>query len=116
MKRGSQSDLPRVITGTAPVRVCDNGGWTDTWFARHGKVFHIAVRPHVEVQVEVSPRTDDAPHVLVNAENLEDSGDGEPHREPLIEAAIERIGVPEKLAVRVNIFSEAPVGASTGTS
>ncbi|MDT5269056.1 MAG: D-glycero-alpha-D-manno-heptose-7-phosphate kinase [Acidobacteriota bacterium] len=59
MRREPPPDLPRVINSTAPIRICDNGGWTDTWFARHGKVFNIAVRPHVEVQIEVSRRTDD---------------------------------------------------------
>src|SRR5215210_744718 len=112
MRRETPPDPPRIINSTAPVRVCDNGGWTDTWFARYGKVFHIAVRPHVEVQVEVRRRTEHAPHVVVNAENLHNSDDGG----PLIEAAVERACVPEGLAVRVNIFSEAPVGASTGTS
>jgi D-glycero-alpha-D-manno-heptose-7-phosphate kinase len=112
MRRESPSDPPRVINSTAPIRICDNGGWTDTWFAGRGRVFHIAVRPHAEVQVEVSRRSADEPHVLVNAENLQDAGEGH----PLIEAAVARAGVPEGLAVRVNIFSEAPVGASTGTS
>lgn len=116
MKREPSSDLPRLITSTAPVRVCDNGGWTDTWFARYGKVFNIAVRPHVEVQIEVRRRSGDEPHVLVNAENLGDPGKGEARSEPLIEAAIGRAGVPEELAIRVTVFSEAPVGASTGTS
>ncbi|MBV9926066.1 MAG: GHMP kinase [Acidobacteria bacterium] len=103
--------VSRLINSTAPIRVCDNGGWTDTWFARHGKVFQIAVRPHVEVQLEVSRRDGDKPQIIVNAENLEESrGDS------LIEAVIERARVPEDLAVKVNIFSEAPVGASTGTS
>ena len=116
MKREPPPYLPRVINSTAPIRVCDNGGWTDTWFARYGKVFNIAVRPHVEVQLEVRRRSDDEPHVFVKAENLEDSAEGETHREPLLDAAIERAGVPDELAIRINIFSEAPVGASTGTS
>jgi D-glycero-alpha-D-manno-heptose-7-phosphate kinase len=114
--RPRPTGLPRVINSTAPVRVCDNGGWTDTWFARYGRVFNIAVRPHVEVQVEVRRRPADEPHVVVNAENLADTGDGGAHGEPLIEAAIERARVPEDLAVKVTVFSEAPVGASTGTS
>ena len=101
MKRELPHDLPRVINSAAPIRVCDNGGWTDTWFAEHGKVFNIAVRPHVEVQVEVSPRSEHDPHVLINAENLAESGDGE----PLIDAAVGRAGVPEGLAVGVNIVS-----------
>lgn len=112
MSRETTPDPPRLINSTAPVRVCDNGGWTDTWFARHGKVFNIAVRPHVEVQVEVRPRTEHAPQVVINAENLHNPDDGG----PLIGAAVERARVPEGLAVRVNIFSEAPAGSSTGTS
>jgi D-glycero-alpha-D-manno-heptose-7-phosphate kinase len=117
MRREPPHDPPRVITSTAPVRVCDNGGWTDTWFARRGKVFNVAVRPHVEVQVEVRRRSDDGPHVIVNAENLGDAGGGAAGRGgPLIEAAVERVGVPEGLAVTITVFSEAPVGASTGTS
>ena len=116
MKLETPHAAPRVINSTAPVRVCDNGGWTDTWFARHGKVFHIAVSPRVEVQVEVSPRTGGEPHVTINAENLTDTGAGGAHGDPLIEAAIGRAGIPEGLAVKVTVFSEAPVGASTGTS
>src|SRR5215207_8625612 len=116
MKRETPHGPPRVINSTAPVRVCDNGGWTDTWFARYGKVFNIAVRPHVEVQVEVSRRAGAGPQAVINAENLADPGEGEAHGEPLIEAAVARVGIPEGLAVRVTVFSEAPVGASTGTS
>jgi D-glycero-alpha-D-manno-heptose-7-phosphate kinase len=111
-----KQDLPRVINSTAPIRVCDNGGWTDTWFARYGKVFNIAVRPYVEVQVEARRRSGGEPHVVVNAENLGEPGECGVHGDSLIEAAIERVGVPEELAVSVTVFSEAPVGASTGTS
>jgi D-glycero-alpha-D-manno-heptose-7-phosphate kinase len=116
MRREPPSNLLRVINSTAPVRVCDNGGWTDTWFARRGKVFHIAVRPHVEVQVEVSRRTDADPQVLVNTENLGAPREGEPRGDSLTHAAVERVGVPDGLAIRVHVFSEAPPGASAGTS
>ena len=34
-----------MITASAPVRVCDNGGWTDTWFGGPGRVLNIAVSP-----------------------------------------------------------------------
>ena len=50
-RMGEQGQPERVIRSVAPVRICDNGGWTDTWFARHGKVFNIAVTPLVEVEV-----------------------------------------------------------------
>ena len=37
-------------------------------------------------------------------------------RHPLLEAAIEHMAVPDDIALQVTIFSEAPGGASTGTS
>ena len=111
----------RIINGVAPIRICDNGGWTDTWFAKTGKIFNIGVYPYVEVQVEVFHRDDQPQPVLVFAENYgqrfsvtqRKGGWGE---HPLIEAAIERMQVPSDLALKVTIFSEAPSGASTGTS
>ena len=111
----------RIINGVAPIRICDNGGWTDTWFARTGKIFNIGVYPYVEVQVEVFHRDDQPQPVVVFAENYgqrfsvtqRTGGWGE---HPLLEAAIERMKVPSDLALNVTIFSEAPSGASTGTS
>jgi len=41
----SRRPWPRVIRAEAPVRICDLGGWTDTWFAEHGAVCSIAVTP-----------------------------------------------------------------------
>ena len=111
----------RIINGVAPIRICDNGGWTDTWFAGTGKIFNIGVYPYVEVQVEVFHRDDQPQPVVVFAENYgqrfsvtqRTGGWGE---HPLLEAAIERMKVPSDLALNVTIFSEAPSGASTGTS
>ncbi len=37
-------------------------------------------------------------------------------RHPLLEASIERMGVPDDMAIQATIFSEAPAGGSTGTS
>ena len=37
-------------------------------------------------------------------------------RHPLLEAAIERMRVPDDMAVQVTLYSEAPAGGSTGTS
>jgi D-glycero-alpha-D-manno-heptose-7-phosphate kinase len=111
----------RIINSIAPIRVCDNGGWTDTWFAEHGKIFNIGVYPYAEVQIEVYPRDTQEARITIYAENYgeryvvvreNDAWD----RHPLLEAAIERMGVPEDIAVQVTIFSDAPAGASTGTS
>ncbi len=39
------------IVASAPVRVADVGGWTDTWFAGTGMVCSVAAGPGVEVTV-----------------------------------------------------------------
>lgn len=111
----------RIINGVTPIRICDNGGWTDTWFAKTGKIFNIGVYPYVEVQVEVFQYRDQAQQIVVFAENYdqlfsatrEQSG-WDQH--PLLQAAIARMKVPTDLALKVTIFSETPSGASTGTS
>jgi D-glycero-alpha-D-manno-heptose-7-phosphate kinase len=112
---------PRTITSLAPIRICDNGGWTDTWFAEHGCVFNIAVSPYAEVQIDACPYDGAGERIVIDAANYGDryaldpdaSGWG-PH--PLLEAAIVRMGIPDDLAVEISVFSEAPAGASTGTS
>src|SRR3954452_16878064 len=115
----------RIINAVAPIRICDNGGWTDTWFAKHGKVFNIAVYPYAEVQVAVYARAKGntgRPRVTIFAENygerfaIDERQSGSYAKHPLLEAAIEYMHVPEDVAVEVSIFSEAPVGCSTGTS
>ncbi|MEE9616644.1 MAG: GHMP kinase [Anaerolineae bacterium] len=111
----------RIINSVAPIRICDNGGWTDTWFAEYGKIFNIGVYPYAEVQIEVYPYDGREERIIIYAENY-----GERYvrhlerpawdRHPLLEAAIERMAVPDDVAFQVTIYSEAPAGASTGTS
>jgi D-glycero-alpha-D-manno-heptose-7-phosphate kinase len=116
-----RSDEPlRVICSSAPIRISDFGGWTDTWFARSGRVLNIAVYPYAEVQICVFERND-RPPVSIHAENygerytLESVG-GTYDRHPLLEAALDYMAIPANLALEISIFSEAPVGCSTGTS
>ena len=113
----------RIINSVAPIRICDNGGWTDTWFAEYGKIFNIAVYPYVEVQIEVYPREAAGDRVILHAENFGQQYAVFPRQErhkwihhPLLEACIDYMDVPENLAVQISIFSEAPAGCSTGTS
>jgi D-glycero-alpha-D-manno-heptose-7-phosphate kinase len=111
----------RVINSVAPIRICDNGGWTDTWFAGHGKVFNIGVYPYVEVQIEVFAREAQEDRIVLFAENYGERYVVHPERpgwdrHPLLEAAIEYMHVPEDMALQISIFSEAPAGCSTGTS
>ena len=83
---------------TAPVRVCDAGGWTDTWFAGTGQVCNLAVRPGV--RVEVVARDDDE---VTYAEPPT----------PLVEAAVAEAGAA---GVHVAVRSMVPPGSSLGTS
>jgi D-glycero-alpha-D-manno-heptose-7-phosphate kinase len=111
----------RTITSTAPIRICDNGGWTDTWVARRGKVFNIAVRPLVTVRIDVFPPDTRDARVILNARNYDlryapglDAPEWGPH--PLLEASFREIRPPANADIEVTICSDAPAGASTGTS
>ena len=109
-----------IINSVAPIRICDNGGWTDTWFAGHGRIFNIGVYPYAEVQIAVFPSDGAADRIVINAENYGERYAVNPEKHwdkhPLLEAAIEYMHIPEDLCFEVTIFSEAPSGASTGTS
>jgi len=111
----------RIINATAPIRICDLGGWTDTWFAETGAVLNIGVYPYAEVQIYVTMCERGCPRVIVNAENFGDryhfrtDRDGY-DRHPLIEAAIRMMEIPQELCFEVNLYSSAPAGCSTGTS
>jgi len=110
-----------VVNAVAPIRICDNGCWTDTWFAGHGQVFNVAVYPCAEVQVALQCRDGSAPRLLLHPENFgeryevrHEAPPWGPH--PLLEAAIAYMKVPKDLRLEVTIHSEAPAGAGTGTS
>lgn len=110
-----------IINGVAPIRICDLGGWTDTWFAGHGAIFNIGVYPYVEVQVAVFPRSSREHQVTLHAENYGERyvvmpGSIDHARHPLLEAAINEVPLPDDAALEITIFSEVPAGASTGTS
>src|SRR5580700_9607280 len=80
-----------VIEASAPVRICDIGGWTDTWFGGPGRVLNVAVRPGVEVSVR---STGGAGPVVLVVESFGDRYPVEPGarrqaRHPLLEAAID---------------------------
>jgi D-glycero-alpha-D-manno-heptose-7-phosphate kinase len=108
------------VTAVAPIRVCDMGGWTDTWISRRGKVFNIAVTPGVEVRVRTLEAGSIPHRIVLELANFGDRYGFElgqaPGRHPLLEAVIDHIGVPEGLALEIRVASEVPAGSSTGTS
>jgi D-glycero-alpha-D-manno-heptose-7-phosphate kinase len=105
----------------APVRICDNGGWTDTWFAKYGSVFNIAVSPYTEIQIEAFPYQEGNGQVEIWAENYRYPTSDCQGRQgyddhPLLTAIIEHIGLPRQYAVKITLYSDAPPGGSIGTS
>jgi len=110
----------RVVNALAPIRICDNGGWTDTWFAGHGNVLNIGVQPGVEIQVRVHAIGALPDRVVLNAQSYGDSyafAPGElPGRHPLLESAVDDIGLPDDVAIEIDVASEVPAGCATGTS
>ena len=112
--------MTRTVTVTAPVRIADLGGWTDTWFAGHGAVCHLAVAPGVEVRLSARP-ADDGPELVVEAHDFEeryvlpDAGAFE-RRHGLLAAAIGAARRAPDHAYHVHLTSGVPPGASTGTS
>jgi D-glycero-alpha-D-manno-heptose-7-phosphate kinase len=111
----------KVINSVAPVRICDIGGWTDTWFAGHGQILNIAVYPYAEVQCMVFGRSARTDRIVIHAENYGlrygvAELDAAYDKLPLVEAALRRLPVPQEAAVELAIYCQVPPGASTGTS
>lgn len=122
LARPDDDDLLTVINSAAPVRICDNGGWTDTWFAGHGRVVNIAVAPYVTVQLLVYRRGSRPDHLVLHVEDygqryalVPGQGDQDRHH-PLLEAAIEQSEGLDGIDLEVWISSAAPAGCATGTS
>jgi D-glycero-alpha-D-manno-heptose-7-phosphate kinase len=120
MKEQSGGTGIKRVNAVAPIRICDIGGWTDTWFAGHGTIFNIAVYPYVEVQI-VQHEKGGKGEITIRLENFDKAYSLDPKNisygaHPLIDAAIDSLGLPPDIALEVNVFSSAPPGASTGTS
>jgi D-glycero-alpha-D-manno-heptose-7-phosphate kinase len=104
----------------APVRVLDAGGWTDTWFAGHGSVCHLAVGPGADVVALCRPfANDEATTVQLHLPAFEDHYrfhlDQAPGRHPMLEAALRR-WAPARCELEVTVSSPVPPGSGLGTS
>jgi D-glycero-alpha-D-manno-heptose-7-phosphate kinase len=119
-RRSERTPILGEVTAVAPIRVCDLGGWTDTWFSRRGMVFNIAVSPGVEVRVRILEAGSIRHRIVLEVANFGDTYGFEPGhapgRHPLLEAVIDDVGVPDGVAVKIRVASDVPAGSSTGTS
>ncbi|HTV00066.1 MAG TPA: hypothetical protein VMF13_05990 [Luteitalea sp.] len=106
------------ITATAPTRIADLGGWTDTWFAGRGAVCHLAVWPGVEVTLQPH---DGPVGVQVRLPSLDREwhwSAGTPAAvcpDPVLGACLDENEIPDG-AWLLEVRSEVPPGASMGGS
>jgi D-glycero-alpha-D-manno-heptose-7-phosphate kinase len=107
-----------VIRASTPVRVCDLGGWTDTWFGGPGRVLNIAVQPGIEVRISTTSGPKPVVLDVASFGHRYAVTPGEPRtpRHPLLEAAVDSLPPPVGTAVEISITSEVPSGCGGGTS
>ncbi len=130
---GTPTDWDTVVMATAPARVGDVGGWTDTWFGAPGRVCNVAVGPGVTARAAWIRRSDrdtgpvhlvapdiGADYHVAPSPNADWSAPA-PRSHPLLEHAIAAVveGVPPiepSIGIELRLGAAVPAGASLGTS
>jgi D-glycero-alpha-D-manno-heptose-7-phosphate kinase len=102
------------VTIAVPVRVCDVGGWTDTWFAGRGRVCSVAVEPGITVSARAEPGTGAVTIGLDGGATFTVGCEPPEHR--LLGAAVAEAGDLGPLDVRLDVTAAVPPGSSLGTS
>ncbi|HME53120.1 MAG TPA: hypothetical protein VKM55_12940 [Candidatus Lokiarchaeia archaeon] len=109
--------MEKIIFARAPVRICDVGGWTDTWFCKSGSVFNFCI--DLYSYVRIYPQNGNTIEIV--SENLDLSTEIQDFRKieydgvlDLLKASIKRLGINQGLKVYAR--SDAPPGCGTGTS
>lgn len=99
-----------------PVRACDVGGWTDTWFAGRGLVCSLAVGPGVTVRASAVPGDGTVTVAVPDLGAPFAVTDAPPEHRLLAEAVAEAGGAPAGRDVTLKITSAVPPATSLGTS
>ena len=109
--------MGKIVYSRAPVRICDIGGWTDTWFCPNGAVFNICISLYSYVRIA----TNNTKRINIISENLNQRVEIKDIHKieyngnlDLLKAAIKRMNIKEGL--NLYIRTEAPPGCGTGTS
>ena len=113
--------MSKTFVVLAPIRICDLGGWSDTWFAKHGAVLNIAVSPYAECRMEVAEVPQWRERFFFTVDDYGDRYRLDPQnvtfdRHPLLEACVKSMPIPKGLDVEISLHSSIPGGSSTGTS
>jgi len=109
--------MGRTIYSRAPVRICDIGGWTDTWFYPNGAVFNFCVDLYNYVMI----KENDSNQIQIHSENLNLTTQIKNYNDiefdgklDLLKAVIKKMKIEG--GMDINIRSELPPGCGTGTS
>ncbi|UCD01475.1 MAG: hypothetical protein JSV23_00135 [Promethearchaeota archaeon] len=109
--------MNNIIFSRAPVRICDIGGWTDTWFYPKGAVFNISIDLFSHIRI-VPNNTN---KIVIISENLniqtqiqDPSKIKYNGKLDLLKAAVKKIGVEK--GINIYIRADVPPGCGTGTS
>jgi len=103
------------VTVEVPVRACDVGGWTDTWFAGHGRVCSVAVEPGVRVVADARPGTG---VVTIDVADYDERFEvmSAPAEHRLLAEAVREADAPGDVDVSLTVSAAVPPGSSLGTS
>lgn len=106
-----------IIFSRAPVRICDIGGWTDTWYCPNGVVFNICV--DLYSYVRIVPSSNNSITIISENLNLQTEINNLKKIEydgnlDLLKSAVKRMGI--KKGAKIHVRTEAPPGCGTGTS
>lgn len=107
----------KVIYSRAPVRVCDIGGWTDTWFYKQGAVINFCVDLYSYIRLVEN----NSNSINIISENLDLNAKIKDYRQieydgilDLLKAAVKRMEI--KSGLNIYARSDAPPSCGTGTS
>lgn len=105
-----------IVKAIAPARILDFGGWTDTWFAGHGRVLNFAV--DLYAKVIITPR--ERPGASIVAQDYGEAIEiADPShvlydgKHDLLKAAL---NVTKVDRVDISVYSDVPPGCGTGSS
>ena len=106
-----------IIFSRAPVRICDIGGWTDTWFYPRGAVFNFSIDLYSYVRVV----SNNSNKINIISEDLETNTQIVDYHKidyngtlDLLKAAVKRMEI--QTGVDIFVRADAPPGCGTGTS